>query len=70
MGLEGGQGAGQGVGDDGLAQAAGDGVYHQRQGGDVVEVRVGDEHMAYALHFVQREVAHAGAGVDQYVVVH
>jgi hypothetical protein len=69
MRLEGGDGAGQGVGANGLGQTAGHGVNHQRQGGDVIEVGVGEQHMAHTLHFVQREVAHAGAGVYQHIVV-
>ena len=46
-----------------------DGVDHERDRGDVVEVRVGDEDVVDRRELGEREVAHAGAGVDQDVVV-
>ena len=49
--------------------AGGDGVQHERQVADVVEVRVREEEIFDAQHFFAREVAHAGACVDQYVVI-
>jgi hypothetical protein len=46
-----------------------DGVHHQRQRRDVVQVRMREQHVVDAGHLVEREVAHTGAGVDQHVVV-
>ena len=65
-----GQGVRQGVHAQRLADAGGgDGVDHERQAGDVVEVRMGEEDVLDAQHFLAREVAHAGAGVDEHVLV-
>ena len=47
----------------------GHGVDEQGQAGDVVEVGVGQDDVLHAGHFVDAEVAHAGAGVDEDVVV-
>lgn len=58
-----------GVNDQRPVAQVGDGVDHQRQGGDVVEVRVRDEDMVDGRQFGERQVGRAGAGVDQDVVV-
>ncbi|MCY1368578.1 hypothetical protein D9M69_555700 [compost metagenome] len=47
--------------------AAADGVEHQGQGGDVVEVRVGEHHVVDGGHLVEGEVADARAGVHEQV---
>ena len=52
-----------------LAAAAGDGVDHQRQGDDMVKVGMGQQHVINTGHFVEREIAHTGTGVDQEIVV-
>jgi hypothetical protein len=44
-------------------------VGQQADGQHVVQVGVGDEDVVDARHLVEREVAHAGAGVDEHVVV-
>ena len=65
-----GQGVRQGVHAQRLAgTGGGDGVDHQRQAGDVVEVRVGEEDVVDAQHLLAREVADAGAGVDEHVLI-
>ncbi len=73
MGLQRGDGAGQGVDLQrrrvGGQAAGGHGVEHERQRGDVVEVGVGEQHVVDLGHLVEREVAHAGAGVDQHIGV-
>lgn len=53
----------------GRVAAGGHGVNHERQGGDVIQVGVGEQHVGDAAHFIQGEVADAGAGVKQQVVV-
>ena len=70
VGLQRGNGGGQGVHVHGGRAACADGVQHQGQGGDVVEVGVGEEHVVDVFHFVQGEVAYAGACVDEYIVTH
>jgi hypothetical protein len=71
MGLQRSNGAGQGVHLQrrrAFGQAArGDRVDHEGQGGDVVEVGMGEQHVVDLRHLIEREVAHAGAGVDQVV---
>ena len=47
----------------------GHGIQHQGQAGDVVKVRVRQEHVLDAHHFLEREVAHARARVDQRVLI-
>ncbi len=44
-------------------------VGEHRQSGDVIEVRVGKKNMPNRLKILQLEVAYAGAGIDQHVVV-
>ena len=41
------------------------GVKHQRQRGDMVQMRVCEKYMVDGLHFVQRKVAHACTCIDQ-----
>src|SRR5262245_5808517 len=45
------------------------GVDHERDRGDVIEVRVGEEHMVDRRELREREVADAGPGVDQDVAI-
>ena len=65
MGVQRRQGLRQGVHLQRPAAVRAHRVQHQRQDGDVVEVRMREEHMVDALHFLQRELAHAGTRVDQ-----
>ena len=53
----------------GGAAPARDAVGQQADGQHVVQVRVADEDVVDARHLVQRQVAHASAGVDQDVVI-
>jgi hypothetical protein len=46
-----------------------DGVHHQRERRDVVQVGVGQEDVLDLAHLVQGQVANTGAGVDQGVLV-
>lgn len=69
VGAQGLDGGAQGVHAQRPGAAAGDGIEHERQGGDVVEVGVGEEDVVDARHFVEAEVAHAGAGIDEDVAV-
>jgi hypothetical protein len=46
-----------------------DGVDHERQAGQVVEVRVSNEDMIDLRQFGDRQITDAGSGVDQDVVV-
>ena len=64
------QGGGQGSDLQGLAAALGDGVDHQGQSSDVVQMRVGEQDLVDVCHLLQAQVADAGAGIDQKVVVH
>ncbi|MNT51175.1 hypothetical protein D3C72_1881300 [compost metagenome] len=57
----------QGMHAQGSGAAAADGVEHQGQGGDVVEVRVGEHHVVDGGHLVEGEVADARAGVHEQV---
>ena len=72
VGAQGRQGFRQRVHGDRLAaeQRAGahDAVGQQRDGQHVVEVRVADEDVVDPRHLVEREVAHAGAGIDEQAV--
>ena len=62
-------GVGQGVDLQRLAASGTHGVHHQGQGGDMVQVGVGQEHALDPAHFVQRQVADTRAGIDQRVVI-
>ena len=67
---QGGNGLGQGMHAQGPPSAGrSSGVHHQGQAGDVVQVRVRQEHVLNAHHFLEREVAHARARVDQRVLI-
>ncbi len=46
---------------------AADGVEHQGQGGNVVEMAVREHHVVDAGHFFEGEIADAGAGIDEQV---
>ena len=69
MGLQAGNGLGQRM----HTQRAGAGgrhrVHHQGQRRNVVQVRMGQQHVVNACHFCQRQVAHARACVYQQVAV-
>ena len=47
-----------------------DGVHQQRQAAGVIQMRMGEEHVADLAHLVERQVADAGARVDERVLVH
>jgi hypothetical protein len=44
-------------------------INHQGQRRHMVQVRMGQQHMVDAAHFFQRQIAHAGAGIDKDVIV-
>jgi hypothetical protein len=43
------------------------GVQHQRQRGNMIEVGMRQQDMVDAAHFVQRQITNSGAGINQYV---
>ena len=45
------------------------GVEHQRQRSNMVEVAVAEQDMVDAQHLLDRQVAHAGASIDQDVLI-
>jgi hypothetical protein len=46
-----------------------DGVEHQRQGGNVVEMGVGEQDVVYAQHLVRAQVTDAATGADEHIGV-
>ena len=50
--------------------AAGDGVDHQGQRSDMIEMRMREHDIVDARHLDEGQIADAGAGVDQQIVVH
>ena len=62
---QGSQGFWQGIDLQRAAPVHAHGVEHQRQGGNVVEVGVGQQHMFDGEQLVHAQLAHARAGIDQ-----
>jgi hypothetical protein len=67
--LQGRDRAGKGVNLDRLGEAGRDRVDHQRQGRDVIQVGVREQDMVDALHLVEGQVSHTGAGVNEHVAI-
>ena len=65
MGLQRGDGGGQGVHLHRRAAQGRHSVQHQGQGCHMVQVRMREQHMVDLAHFFQGEVTHAGACVDE-----
>ena len=63
------QGGRRGVHGQGRAAHVAHAVDHQRQAGDVIQVRMRDEDVIDLRQPRQRQVAYAGAGVDQDIVI-
>ena len=63
-------GFGQRVDGHGPAAPLAYGVQHQGQGGNVVQMAVGQQHVVDGQHFIDREVAYPGTGINEDVLIH